>query len=166
MGLLAGANPVYNARRQSKEALAMQGFLGTSASLRADLVLIVTLVLGIAALASIPLARRRRFPQHCRLLTVATLLNWLPLLVGMIPQWIGLIGSGLSSPLISVPMIHGSVGLIVQVLMTYVVVRMNWLKRLPPRRPGRLMRVTLALWLISLVSGLSVYVLYYTSWLG
>jgi uncharacterized membrane protein YozB (DUF420 family) len=150
----------------TKETISMEGLLGTSASLRADLVLIVTLALGIAAVVSIPLARRRRFPAHCRLLVAATFLNWLPLLMGMIPGWLGLIGSDLSSPFISVPMIHGIAGFIVQVLMTYTVVRMNWLKRLPPRRPGRLMRVTLALWMISLVSGLAVYVLFYTSWLG
>jgi len=144
----------------------MRGFLGTSASLRADVVLLVTVALGIAAIVGGVLARRRRFPPHCRLLAVATFLNWLPLLVGMIPQWTGLFGSDLSSPLIGVPMIHGVAGLVVQALMTYTVVRMNWLKRLPPRRPRWLMRVALVLWMISVVSGLGVYLLLYTSWLG
>lgn len=144
----------------------MKGFLGTSASLRADVVLVVTLALGIAALVGAALARRKRFPPHCRLLAVTTFLNWLPLLVGMIPQWTGLIGSDLSSPFVSVPMMHGAAGLAVQVLMTYTVVRMNWLKRLPPRRPRWLMRAALALWMISIVSGLGVYLLLYTSWLG
>jgi len=144
----------------------MRGFLGTSASLRADVVLLVTVALGIAAIIGGVLARRRHFPPHCRLLAVATFLNWLPLLVGMIPQWTGLFGSDLSSPLIGVPMIHGVAGLVVQALMTYTVVRMNWLKRLPPRRPRWLMRVALVLWMISVVSGLGVYLLLYTSWLG
>lgn len=144
----------------------MGGFLGTSASLRADVVLLVTVVLGVAAVIGGALARRKRFPPHCRLLAVATFLNWLPLLVGMIPQWVGLIRGDLSSPFVSVPMIHGIAGLVVQVLVTYTVVRMNWLKRLPPRRPRWLMRVALALWMISVVSGLGVYLLLYTSWLG
>lgn len=144
----------------------MGGFLGTSASLRADLVLVSTLALGIAGAVGAVLARRKRFPPHCRLLTAATFLNWLPLLVGMIPQWTGLIGSDLSSPFVSVPMLHGIAGLFVQALMTYTVVRMNWLKRLPPRRPRWLMRIAMALWMLSVVSGIGVYLLFYTPWLG
>lgn len=144
----------------------MGGFLGTSASLRADLVLVSTLALGIAGGIGAMLAHRKRFPLHCRLLAAATFLNWLPLLVGMIPQWIGLIGSDLSSPFVSVPMLHGIAGLFAQALMTYTVVRMNWLKRLPPRRPRWLMRAALTLWMISVISGLGVYLLLYTTWLG
>ncbi len=141
----------------------MRGFLGTSAPLLADLVLVVTLALGIVASAGAVLARRKRFPPHCRLLAAAALLNWLPVLVGMMPRWTSLIGSDLSSPFVSAPMIHGAAGLVVQVLMTYTVVRMNWLKRLPPRRPRWLMRVTIALWLLSVLSGVGVYLLLYVA---
>jgi len=142
----------------------MEGFLGTRALLWADLSLVLTWALAVAALVGWRLARRRGFPRHCRLMTVATLLNWLPALVVMLPPWVALATLGtrtFTNSRLFVPLMHGAAGISAQLLMTYTVVRMNWLKRLPPRRIRYLMWVTLIMWLLAVLGGTGVYFLLY-----
>lgn len=56
---------------------------------------------------------------------------------------------------------HGLLGGLTQLLMTYTVARMYWLENLPPREPIWLMRVTIVLWMLSLLGGIVVYLLLY-----
>ncbi|MBN1179323.1 MAG: hypothetical protein JXD18_08935 [Anaerolineae bacterium] len=124
--------------------------------------LIVSIGLGVAAVVAWLMGRKRDFPSHCRVMAVATFVNWLPVLVVMIPAWLGVLGVGrMDVPHTFAPAAHGVVGLLTQLLMTYTVVRMNWLKKLPPRRTFWLMRVTLAMWLMAVVGGTAIYVLWY-----
>ena len=141
----------------------MEGFLGTRAWLRSDLALLASIGLGLLAVLSWALARRRRFPSHCRLVAVAALLNWLPVLLVMIRPWTAFVSGGAANARLLVPAVHGVVGLLAQTLMTYTVVRMQWLKRLPPRRPRWLMRGALVLWLLTVVGGSGVYWLLYVA---
>lgn len=136
----------------------MNGFLGTSASLWSDLSLTLTLILGaVAAFGGIQ-ARKKRLSTHCPVMAVAAILNWVPALVVMIPTWLGGVNSG---GLGRIPLIHGVLGSATQLLMTYTVIRMYWYKQLPPDRPLWLMRVTMILWLMTLVGGTAVYLALY-----
>ncbi|MGD1997074.1 MAG: hypothetical protein PVH62_09910 [Anaerolineae bacterium] len=144
----------------------MEGFLGTRAELGSDLALVFTLTLGVAAVAGWLRARRRRFPFHCRLMAVAALANWAAVLSVMLPPWISLARSGTAAfagTRTFVPLVHGAAGVATQLLMTYTVVRMYWLKRLPPRRTHRLMVVALLLWVLTSIGGTGVYLLLYVS---
>jgi hypothetical protein len=142
----------------------VRGFLGTSASLWSDLSLVLTLLFGaVAAFGGIQ-ARRRRFSQHCPLMPVAALLNWIPVLLVMVPRWLGVVSGSQTMAgglLGSVPVFHGVLGGVTQLLVTYTAVRMRWAKRLPPAKPIWLMRATIGLWALALVGGVSVYVVAY-----
>ncbi len=142
----------------------MNGFLRTSASVWSDLSLLLTVVLGgVAAFGGI-WAHQKRFSTHCSVMTAAAFLNWIPVLVVMIPNWIRIVTGTeplAPGPFASVPVFHGVLGGVTQLLMTYTVIRMYWVKQLPPERPIWLMRVTMTLWLLTVVGGVGVYVVGY-----
>lgn len=141
----------------------MRGILGTSASLWSDLSLIsVVLLAGVAVFGAVR-ARQRRFSTHCPVMAIAALANWVPVLLLMIPRWLSVVKrseSLLSGSLVITPIVHGVLGLVTQSLMTYTVTRMYWIEQLPPERPIWLMRITLGLWLLTVIGGIGVYVLY------
>lgn len=144
----------------------MDGFLNTSASFLADLSLVLTLFLGAVALYGGLQARRRAFSKHCPVMAGAALANWIPVLMIMVPTWLDLaqqeqiLAAGLAS---LTPFIHGLLGGFTQILMTYTVVRMYWLQQLPPRQPIWLMRITIALWVLTLIGGSAVYLTKYVN---
>lgn len=142
----------------------MSGFLGNGAPLIADLSLVGLWVLGTVAVGGWVVARRRAFPRHCHLMAWVTFLAWLPILFGMVVPWLGLARLGntvFAQPATVVPFMHGVTGGLAQLMMTYTVVRMNWRRKWPPHRPLWLMRISLALWLLSIVGGTGVYLLLY-----
>jgi len=135
----------------------MNGFLGTSAGISADLSLLSSAIFWIIALFGAIQARRKQFSKHCPVMPWAALLNWIPVLFVMVPTaWSVLMGgsTGQSSLL---PLVHGVLGGITQFLMTYTVIRMYWIKTLPPSQPIWLMRTTILLWTLTLIGGVVVY---------
>ena len=139
----------------------MNGFLGTSASIFSDISLISTILLGLIAVFGGLQAHRKRFSTHCPVMATAALLNWVPVLLLMIPNWIRLINGTLnlaSGTFFSVPIFHGVLGGLTQLLMTYTVVRMYIIDTLPPKNPLWLMRITIALWLLTVLGGIGVYI--------
>ncbi len=144
----------------------MSGFLSSQSSLLADLSLILSVILGLLAAFGAVQAKRKRFSSHCPLLTSAALANWLPILIVMLPTWWQRLTASQqpapSSGLAGIaPLAHGVIGAIVQLLMTYTVIRMNWLRSLPPRRTRWLMRAAMGLWLLTLLGGVGVYAVLY-----
>lgn len=90
---------------------------------------------------------------------MAAFLNWVPVLLVMIPTWIGVVGWSrtlATVPFSIAPVFHGVLGGVTQLLMTYIVTRMYWIKQLPPSRPIWLMRTTLGLWLLTLVGEIAM----------
>jgi hypothetical protein len=88
----------------------------------------------------------------------------------MIPSWIGVVTGAeallrsqalAEGPWARVPIFHGVLGGVTQLLMTYTVTRMYWIESLPPERPIWLMRTTLILWLLTVLGGIGVYVVSY-----
>jgi hypothetical protein len=142
----------------------MNGFLGTTASLWSDLSLVFTWTLLIVASFGAIQAHRRRFSTHCPVMALAAFLNWIPVLVVMIPQLIGVATGSetlATGALANAPLFHGVLGAVTQLLMTYTVTRMYWVERLPPKEPLWLMRVTLTLWSLTVIGGTAVYVVAY-----
>jgi putative membrane protein len=142
----------------------MNGVLGTSASLWSDLSLLLTLVLGGGGAFGGIRARQKRFSAHCPVMAVAAFLNWIPVLVVMIPNWLGVVTGTetlATGPFSSMPVLHGVLGGVTQLLMTYTVIRMYWAKQLPPEHPLWLMRVTMILWLLTVIGGIGVYMISY-----
>lgn len=142
----------------------MTGFLRSGAPFVADVTLVSLWALGAVAVGGWILARRRAFPRHCRLMAWVALLAWLPILFGMVGRWLELAQLGRNvfiQTATVVPFMHGVTGGLAQGLMTYTVVRMNWRRKWPPRRPLWLMRISMALWLLSIVGGTGVYLLLY-----
>lgn len=141
----------------------MEGFLNTSATLTTDLFFVLTLLFGFIAIVGAVQARRNHYSTHSKLMSVAALLNWIPVLIVMIPSWLQVLEEGqMFSELSSLtPVFHGLLGGGAQLLMTYTVVRMLWLKQLPPDNPLWLMRITFGLWMLTLVGGTAVYFVKY-----
>jgi uncharacterized membrane protein YozB (DUF420 family) len=135
----------------------MNGFFGTSATLNSDLSLVVTLALWVVALGGAVQARRKRFSKHCPVMAWAALLNWLPVLIVMVPTWLRLLTGTSTLQASLIPVGHGILGAVVQLLMTYTVTRMYWVESLPPNRPLWLMRTTIGLWTLTAIGGVVVY---------
>ena len=72
-------------RRQRGSPL--KGFLGTAAPLYADLVLIIEICMGMALLAGAVLARMRKFRAHACCQSAVVLINFVTILVVMIPSF-------------------------------------------------------------------------------
>ncbi len=141
----------------------MNGFLSTHASLTSDLSLVLTWLIGIAAVVGGINARQERFNRHCPVMAAGALLNWIPALLVMVPQALEVFqGGGPAGGAPVLPLIgHSLLGSGTQLLMTYTVVRMYWLENLPPKNTLGLMRITIALWMLSLLGGTTVYTVLY-----
>jgi len=138
----------------------MEGFLGTRAPFLSDLSLLLTIIFGVAAAIGAINGLRRRISKHCPVMATGAFLNWIPVLVVMIPKWLG-VATGTADVEAGLPTVaalgHGVLGGITQLLMMYTVTRMYWLEDLPPDRPIWLMRVTGGLWGLTIFGGVLVY---------
>lgn len=142
----------------------MNGFLGTEAPFLSDISLMMSIVLAIAAAYGGIQARKKRFSKHCPVMAAAALLNWLPVLVVMVPAWAGVLAGTetlATGTFANAPIYHGILGAFTQLLMTYTVIRMYWANNLPPRKTIWLMRTTIALWILTVLGGIGVYVVSY-----
>ncbi len=158
------------------------GFLGTGASLLADLTLLAYLLLIIPAmLAGLVFARRKLHrPHHKWTMTGITVVNWLLIVLLMLAAYrfdvAPNIGAQPNNTRYLLPALHALFGLPAQLLATFVVLRMfledaqvarakargetvlskYWFKRAKP-----VMWLTLALWLITAALGVISYLTRY-----
>ena len=145
------------------------GFLGSNASLLADITLVVFILLLILMLAGFYFARRKMFvPYHKITMTTIVIIIWIFIAFNMAVTYTSLVhdaGFDLSQTLILVPTIHLIVGGIAQILGTILLIRMWFEKQLPkalrfePIKPW--MRLTLTLWIINIVLGIGIYQMFY-----
>jgi uncharacterized membrane protein YozB (DUF420 family) len=161
-----------------------QGFLGTGASLLADLTLLAYILLIVPGMiVGYIFARRGQHrPQHRNVMIGITVINWALIVFLMIVAYRFDVAENLSkqpvNPRYIVPTIHGILGLIAQLLATYVIYRMwredsrvaaakkrgekgkqlskYWFTSAKP-----FMWVTLILWLVTSVLGIGNYVIRY-----
>ncbi len=142
----------------------MNGILNTGAGLWSDLSLILTILLGIVAAYGGIQARKKQFSKHCPVMAVAAMINWIPILVVMVPTWLGVLQGSetlTTGAFANIPVFHGILGGFTQLLMTYTVTRMYWIESLPPRKPIWLMRTTIILWFLTVIGGVGVYLVSY-----
>jgi plastocyanin/uncharacterized membrane protein YozB (DUF420 family) len=146
----------------------MNGFLGTGATLFADLNLVVQLAMGFALLVGMSLARRRKFRAHKYCQSAVILLNLLMIFLIMAPSFHKQVQSqvpqGLNDSYYLVPYVHAILGTISEVLGLYIIL-VAGTKYLPRRlrfkRYKPWMRTELALWWVVILIGLGTYYVWY-----
>ena len=152
-----------------KAVLFGPGFLGTRALFYADLSLV--LILFTAALFTLGwrLAVRKRFAPHRWVQTAAAALNTLVVLAVMVPSFISFILPGIPRKLLvgtyGVTALHALIGLLGLLLGVFVVLRAYGLmpRRLRFRNYKPFMRTSYALYMLSTLFGLIVYIAVYVA---
>ncbi len=158
------------------------GFLGTGASLLADLTLVAYVLLLLPGMIiGVVFARRGMHrPQHKWLMVSITLVNWLLIIFLMVAAFMTDVapnmGAQPANPRYALPSVHALFGLPAQLLATYVVFRMlledfqvarakqrgeRDLRRYWFKAARWMMRLTLTLWLLTTSLGILTYLTRY-----
>ncbi len=142
------------------------GFLGTNATMLADLTLVAyVLLIAPAMLVGFVFARRKMFvPHHKLMMTTIVIINWLLILFAMAASFVGRTPADRPIP-------HFITGGLAQLVGTYLVILM-WTEKtrfagilpeaLRVKNIKLVMRTTLALWLITVVLGVVIYLATYS----
>lgn len=146
----------------------MNGFLGTGATFRADLNLVVQVSMGLALLAGMSLARRKNFRAHKYVQSSVMILNLVMIFLIMAPsfhkQVQPQVPGGLREAYYLIPYVHATLGTIAEVLGLYIVL-VAATKILPRKlrfkRYKPWMRTELALWWLVVLIGVSTYYVWY-----
>jgi plastocyanin/uncharacterized membrane protein YozB (DUF420 family) len=146
----------------------MRGFLGTGATFRADLNLVIQITMGLALLVGMFLARRKRFRAHKYCQSSVMLLNLVMIFLIMAPSFHKQVEpqlpGGLKEAYYLVPYVHAALGTVAEVLGIYIV-----LVAATKLVPGKLrfkrykpwMRTELVLWWLVVVIGVCTYYVWY-----
>jgi uncharacterized membrane protein YozB (DUF420 family) len=150
--------------------LPMKGFLGTGATFEADLNLIVQVIMGVALLTGVFLARNKRYKAHGICQTMVLLLNLLMIGLVMWPSFQQQVQPALSKlprrAYYQVAAMHAVLGIAAELLGLYIVVVAGtnilpeWLRF---KHWKRWMRTELVLWAIVLLTGLGTYYTWYVA---
>jgi plastocyanin/uncharacterized membrane protein YozB (DUF420 family) len=150
--------------------MGMNGFLGTGATWRADLNLLIQLAMGVMLLFGMVLARKKKFRHHKYCQTSVMLLNLVMIALVMSPsfhrQVQPKIPSGLGDSYYAVAAIHAGLGTIAEILGLYIVLRAatNILPQsLRFKRYRPWMRTELALWWVVIIFGIVTYCIWYVA---
>jgi plastocyanin/fumarate reductase subunit D len=146
----------------------MQFLLGTGATTTAQINLILQLLMGVALLLGMWLARRKRFAAHGICQSAVLLLNlaliarimWRSFHAQVLPQ----IPGGLHDPYYWVPAIHAVLGTAAELLGLYIALVAGTPllpERLRFRKWKRWMRVELGLWWAVILLGVGTYFIWY-----
>ena len=148
----------------------VKGFLGTGAPFGADLNLVVQLIMGLALIAGVLLAKQKRYTAHGICQTTVLLLNLLMIGLVMWPSFQQQVKPALSKVLhkwyYEAATIHALLGIAAELLGLYIVIvaGTNLLpRRLRFKRWKLWMRTELVLWAIVLVSGVGTYCAWYVA---
>jgi plastocyanin/uncharacterized membrane protein YozB (DUF420 family) len=147
-----------------------KGFLGTNATFLADLNLLVQILMGIALLYGMRLARKKRFKEHKYCQTAVMILNLVMIFLVMAPsfhkQVQPQIPARLGDAYYGVSAVHAGLGTLAEVLGIYIVL-VAATKILPRalrfKRFKRWMRIELALWWIVILLGVGTYYFWYVA---
>ena len=146
----------------------MKGFLGTGAPFGADLNLVVQLIMGLALIAGVLLAKQKRYTAHGICQTTVLLLNLLMIGLVMWPSFQQQVKPALSKVLhkwyYEAAMIHAVLGIGAELLGLYIIIvaGTNILPQWLRFKDWKLwMRTELVLWAIVLVSGVGTYCAWY-----
>lgn len=141
------------------------GFLGTDASLLADINLIAHILMYIVLCLGVTAQLRRKYHWHDRFQIPVVVLNFFFIAFIMIPSFLTIapqLPGKLGDPFYLIPTIHAALGLLTQGIATYCL--LAGLKILP-RKIGVLrfwMWTTFVLWTIVTILGIGIYIVWYT----
>lgn len=144
-------------------------FLGTEALFGADLSLVMILISSILFTIGWRQVLKQRFELHRWLQTVATILNAIVVILVMLGSFQGYVlpevGDNLAQRSVWVSLIHGVVGMAGFLLGLYIVLMANKLlpKFLRIKNYKTAMRKSYALYMLSAIFGLAVYMALYMS---
>ena len=143
-------------------------FFGSAASLAANVVLAVEVMMGLALIGGTVLARRKRFKAHAWCQSSVVLLNLLVIASFMVPSFYRGVEPGIPShlgrPYYLLATLHGSLGIAAELFGLYVLL-VAGTKLLPERFRfkyyKRWMWTALLLWWLDLVLGIGLYYRWY-----
>ena len=145
--------------------LTTPGFLGTRATLRSDLTLVLILLTALMFSIGFILARRKRYQAHRWLQTSAVILNTLVVLISMVTSYIIYILPGIPDKLgqgdYAVTTIHGLSGAFAVLFGVFVTLRGNELvpASLRFKNYKLFMRWAYALYMLSTLGGIMIYII-------
>ena len=149
-------------------SLPVKGCLETGATFEADVNLVVQLVMGMALVAGVVLAKQQHYRAHGICQTTVMLLNLLMIGIVMWPSFRRQVNPMFPRVLhrsyYAAPMVHAALGITAELLGLYVVlvagtnVLPEWLRF---RNWKRWMRTEFVLWLIVVISGMGTYYAWY-----
>jgi len=142
----------------------MAGFLGTGAPFRADVNLVIQILMGLTLLIGMFLARQGNYRAHALCQTSVVLLNLILIGLIMLPSFrLGVLPGlpdRLRKPYYFIATLHTAMGSIAELLGLYIVLRANTNllpKALCFQNYKLWMRSTLALWWAVILFGLATY---------
>lgn len=145
----------------------MSGFLGTGATFRADLNLLLQILMGVALLLGWWLARRKQFRAHGFCQSTVMLVNLILIVMIMLPAFNRVVQPKIHSALDDlyylVAAIHAGLGILAELLGLYVVLVATKVLPEPLRFQNwrSWMKTTLALWWLVLLLGFGTYYFWY-----
>jgi uncharacterized membrane protein YozB (DUF420 family) len=145
--------------------LTMPGFLGTKATFRSDLTLVLILISAVLFNLGFILARRKHFTAHRWVQTSAVTLNTLVVLISMVTSYIIYILPGIPAKLAqgdyAVTTLHALIGAIALVWGVFVALRGNNLvpKKLRFNNYKLFMRWAYGLYMVATLGGIIVYII-------
>jgi len=144
----------------------MAGIFGTGAVLQTDINLVLQAVMFLIIVIGLVYKKKRKFKMHGGLMGIAVILHVLSLLVVMGPSFsegYDYFTTATSDLGVQTTWIHAVPGAIAMILGIFLVgawaLRPSNLARCS--RMKRLMDITTVLWLISLMFGISTYIVFY-----
>jgi uncharacterized membrane protein YozB (DUF420 family) len=145
-----------------------EGFLGTTAPFRADLVLLLEIAMGVALLIGALLARMGRYRWHAWCQSAVVLLNLAVILLVMASSFRERVGPRIPAKLnrtfYALATAHAALGSIAEIGGLYLVLAAGT-KVLPQRlrltQYKRWMRAVLVLWWLTLLLGVGTYIRWY-----
>jgi len=137
----------------------MSGIFGTSAPLASDLNLILQLIILAILLVGVRFGKKKTatsLKAHGRVMTLAVALNTVGILLVMLPSFVIIVSEVLNPLTIGFPLIsiHAFFGVLAEGLGVTLVFKKFGNVR-------RWMQLTTAFWLITIVLGISIYLVYY-----
>ncbi|MBC8162265.1 MAG: cupredoxin domain-containing protein [Roseiflexaceae bacterium] len=145
-----------------------KGFLGTNASVLADVTLILSVIIAIILTIGVVMALLKRYGIHRWLQTSAVILNALLVVLVMVGSFLRSVLPGvqqrLDQPYYYVATLHGLVGIFAFVYGSYVALRANEImpKALRFSNYKVWMRFAYTLYMLATALGIWVYVVWYT----
>lgn len=148
-----------------KDFLTTPGFLGTKATLRSDLTLVLIVFTAILFTFGLILARRKHFTAHRWVQTITVILNSLIVLISMVTSYIIYILPGIPSKLgqgdYAVTSLHAIIGAFALLFGIFVALRGNELvpKSLKFSNYKLFMRWAYGLYMFATLGGVIIYII-------